>query len=225
MRLLVVEDDPRLADVLIRGLREEGYAVDWTRDGSSALEQLAMNTYDAVILDIMIPAPNGLEVCRQIRSAKISTAVLMLTARDAIEDRITGLDVGADDYLVKPFAFNELLARIRALLRRAPISAPPTLHVGDLSIDTASHRVKRGEIEIVLTSKEYALLEYLARNPNRVISRAEIAEHVWDERYDPFSNVIEVYVNRLRRKIDADASHRIVTRRNEGYLLSDEAKR
>lgn len=224
MRLLVVEDDPRLADVLMRGLREEGYAVDAARDGSAALEDLATNPYDAVILDIMIPAPNGLEVCRQMRTAKLSTPVLMLTARDAIDDRIKGLDCGADDYLVKPFAFNELLARIRALLRRAPISAQPTLHVGDLTIDTGSHRVMRGNAEVVLTSKEYALLEYLARNAGRVVSRSEIAEHVWDENYDPFSNVIEVYVNRLRRKIDDDAAHRIVTRRNEGYVLRDEAK-
>ena len=224
MRLLVVEDDPRLADVLMRGLREEGYAVDAARDGSSALDQIATNAYDAVILDIMIPAPNGVDVCRQMRSARLSTPVLMLTAREAIEDRIQGLDSGADDYLVKPFAFSELLARLRALLRRAPISVQPTLRVGDLTIDTASHRVTRGDFEVVLTSKEYALLEYFARNAGRVISRSEIAEHVWDENYDPFSNVIEVYVNRLRRKIDDDESHRIVTRRNEGYVLRDEAK-
>ena len=224
MRLLVVEDDARLADVLTRGLREQGYAVDAAHDGASALEQIATNSYDALILDVMIPAPNGLEVCRQMRAARLSTPVLMLTARDAVDDRIAGLDCGADDYLVKPFAFTELLARIRALLRRAPMSAQPTLHVADLTIDTASHRVLRGSGEVVLTSKEYALLEYLARNANRVISRAEIAEHVWDEHYDPFSNVIDVYVNRLRRKIDDTAAQRIVTRRNEGYVLRDEAK-
>jgi len=167
----------------------------------------------------MIPAPDGLEVCRQVRSAKLTTAVLMLTARDAVADRIAGLDCGADDYLVKPFAFSELLARLRALMRRGPLTAAPTLEVGDLRVDTASHRVFRGDREIALTSKEYALLEYLARNPGRVISRAEIAEHVWDENFDPFSNVIEVYVNRLRRKIDRVETHRIVTRRNEGYML------
>jgi DNA-binding response OmpR family regulator len=225
MRLLVVEDDVRLAEVLMRGLREEGYAVDAARDGQSALEQLAINTYDAVVLDVMIPAPDGFEVARQMRSAKLSTPVLMLTARDAVEDRITGLDSGADDYLVKPFAFSELLARIRALLRRTPITAAPTLLSGDLKIDTASHRVFRGEEEVVLTSKEYALLEYMVRNANRVITRAEIAEHVWDENFDPFSNLIEVYVNRLRRKIDRTEPHRIVTRRNEGYMLRDEEKR
>ena len=219
MRLLVVEDDLRLSEVLMRGLREEGYAVDFARDGKSALEQLSINSYDAIVLDVMIPAPNGIEVCRQLRSAKVATPVMMLTARDAVGDRVAGLDCGADDYMVKPFAFSELLARLRALLRRGPITAAPTLQIGDLRVDTASHRVFRGDREIVLTSKEYALLEYLARNPGRVISRSEIAEHVWDENFDPFSNVIEVYVNRLRRKIDRVEPHRIVTRRNEGYML------
>jgi DNA-binding response OmpR family regulator len=219
MRLLVVEDDPRLSEVIVRGLREDGYAVDSVGDGQSALYQLAINTYDAVVLDVMIPPPNGFEVCRQMRASHLATPVLMLTARDAVDDRIHGLDAGADDYLVKPFAFAELLARIRALLRRTPLVAAPTLQVGDLIINTASHRVLRGEEEIVLTSKEYALLEYLARNAGRVISRSEIAEHVWDERFDPFSNVIDVYINRLRRKVDRVEPHRIVTRRNEGYML------
>jgi DNA-binding response OmpR family regulator len=225
MRLLVVEDDARLSDVLIRGLREQGYAVDPARDGRAALDQLSVNAYDAVILDVMIPPPDGFEVCRQIRSAKLSTPVLMLTARDAVDDRIAGLDCGADDYLVKPFAFTELLARIRALLRRTPITSAPTLQAGDLSIDTASHRVFSGDQEVELTSKEYALLEYLVRNVGRVISRAEIAEHVWDENFDPFSNLIEVYVNRLRRKVDRSEPHRIITRRNEGYMLRDESKK
>ena len=224
MRLLVVEDDVRLSEVLLRGLREEGYAVDAARDGRAALEALSINAYDAVVLDLMIPAPDGFEVCRQMRSAKLSTPVLMLTARDAVEDRIAGLDCGADDYLVKPFAFSELLARIRALLRRTPITAAPTLQSGDLRIDTASHRVFLGDEEIVLTSKEYALLEYLVRNAGRIVTRAEIAEHVWDENFDPFSNLIEVYVNRLRRKVDRTEPHRIVTRRNEGYMLRDEEK-
>ncbi len=219
MRLLVVEDDPRLSEVVVRGLREDGYAVDSVGDGQSALYQLAINTYDAVVLDVMIPPPNGFDVCRQMRASHLATPVLMLTARDAVDDRIHGLDAGADDYLVKPFAFAELLARIRALLRRTPLVAAPTLQVGDLIIDTASHRVRNREEEVVLTSKEYALLEYLARNAGRVISRSEIAEHVWDERFDPFSNVIDVYINRLRRKIDRAEPHRIVTRRNEGYML------
>ncbi len=219
MRLLVVEDDSRLSEVLIRGLREEGYAVDSARDGQSAIEQLSINSYDAVVLDVMIPSPDGFEVCRQLRAAGLSTAVLMLTARDAVDDRIHGLDVGADDYLVKPFAFAELLARLRALLRRPSVLAAPTFRVGDLTLDTAAHRVFRGSDEIVLTSKEYSLLEYFARNAGRVISRAEIAEHVWDENFDPFSNLIEVYVNRLRRKVDRSEPHRIMTRRNEGYML------
>ena len=219
MRLLVVEDDPRLSEVIVRGLREDGYAVDSVGDGQSALYQLAINTYDAVVLDVMIPPPNGFEVCRQMRASHLATPVLMLTARDAVDDRIHGLDAGADDYLVKPFAFAEFLARIRALLRRTPLVAAPTLQIGDLIINTASHRVLRGEEEIELTSKEYALLEYLARNAGRVISRSEIAEHVWDERFDPFSNVIDVYINRLRRKVDRVEPHRIVTRRNEGYML------
>jgi two-component system copper resistance phosphate regulon response regulator CusR len=228
MRLLVVEDDSRLSEVLIRGLREEGYAVDSARDGQSAIAQLFVNSYDAVVLDVMIPPPDGFEVCRQLRVAGSSTAVLMLTARDAVDDRIHGLDVGADDYLVKPFAFAELLARLRALLRRPPVVTAPTLHIGDLTIDTAAHRVFRGSDEVVLTSKEYALLEYFARNAGRVISRSEIAEHVWDENFDPFSNLIEVYVNRLRRKVDRSEPHRIITRRNEGYMLranEPEAKR
>ena len=219
MRLLVVEDDPRLCAVLARGLREAGYAVDTASDGDAALYQTAINPYDAVILDVMIPGADGFEVCRRLREDHSAVPVLMLTARDAIDDRIHGLDVGADDYLTKPFDFGELLARVRALLRRTPLVTPPTLQVGDLSIDTASHRVRRGSEEIVLTSKEYALLEYLARNAGRVISREEIAEHVWDEHFDRFSNLIEVYVNRLRRKVDRSDPHLIITRRNEGYML------
>jgi DNA-binding response OmpR family regulator len=227
MRLLVVEDDPRLSDVLVRGLREAGYAVDAVDDGKSALYQVAINSYDGVVLDVMIPDIDGFEVCRRIRLDHSSVPVLMLTARDAVDDRIHGLDSGADDYLTKPFDFGELLARVRALLRRTPVVVAPTLRVGDLTIDTASHRVYRAEQEVVLTSKEYALLEYLARNAGRVITRDEIAEHVWDEHFDRFSNLIEVYVNRLRRKIDRTEPHLIVTRRNEGYVLRplEEAKR
>jgi DNA-binding response OmpR family regulator len=227
MRLLVVEDDSRLSDVLVRGLREAGYAVDAVADGKSALYQVAINSYDAVVLDVMIPGIDGFEVCRRIRLDRSAVPVLMLTARDGVDDRIHGLDSGADDYLTKPFDFGELLARVRALLRRTPVVVAPTLRVGDLTIDTASHRVHRADQEVVLTSKEYALLEYLARNAGRVITRDEIAEHVWDEHFDRFSNLIEVYVNRLRRKVDRTEPHLIVTRRNEGYMLrpSEEVER
>jgi len=225
MRLLVVEDDPPLRDVVVRGLREEGYAVDAVEDGESALEQLSINPYDAVVLDLMIPRIDGFEVCRRMRAEGSTVPVLMLTARDAVDDRIIGLDAGADDYLIKPFAFGELLARLRALLRRPRAVTPLTLRIGDLTIETASHRVLLGGDEVVLTSKEYALLEYLARNAGRVITREEISEHVWDERFDPFSNVIDVYINRLRRKIDTRDPHRIVTRRNEGYMLVPEDHR
>ena len=216
MRVLVVEDDPRLASVLVRGLRENGYAVDRAGDGGAALDHLVINEYDAVVLDLMIPGIDGMEVCRRLRQGRSAVPVLMLTARDGVDDRIRGLDAGADDYLTKPFAFAELLARLRALMRRGPVVAEAVIHVGDLAIDTRAHRVSRDGHEIELTSKEYALLEYLARNAGRVVGREEIAEHVWDERYDPFSNVIDVYVNRLRRKVDPDL---IVTRRSEGYMV------
>ena len=216
MRLLIVEDDSRLGSVLLRGLRENGYAVDHAGDGNAALERLGANDYDAVVLDLMIPGVDGMEVCRRLRAERAAVPVLMLTARDSIEDRIRGLDAGADDYLVKPFAFAELLARLRALLRRGPAVADAVIRAAGLDIDTRGHRVMRGAEEIALTTKEYALLEYLARNAGRVVGREEIAEHVWDERYDPFSNVIDVYVNRLRKKVDPEL---IVTRRSEGYML------
>jgi len=216
MRLLVVEDDPRLAAVLTRGLRENGYAVDSAADGGAALDRLHNNDYDAVVLDVMIPGIDGMEVCRRLRAERAAVPVLMLTARDSLDDRVRGLDAGADDYLTKPFAFAELLARLRALMRRGPSIADSVIRAGEVEIDTRGHRVLRGEREVPLTSKEYALLEYLARNAGRVVGREEIAEHVWDERYDPFSNVIDVYINRLRKKVGPEL---IVTRRSEGYML------
>ncbi len=225
MRLLVVEDDPRLQDVVVRGLREEGYAVDAVGEGEGALYMLSINPYDALVLDVMIPRVDGFEVCRRVRAGGSPLPILMLTARDAVDDRILGLDAGADDYLTKPFAFGELLARIRALLRRLPTIAPTTLQVADLTIDTAGHRVYRGGAEVMLTSKEYGLLEYLARNEGRIVNREEISEHVWDEKFDSFSNTIEVYINRLRRKIDRQEPHLIVTRRNEGYMLCGSQRR
>jgi len=221
MRLLLVEDDPRIVRFVARGLQEQGYAVDVATNGAEALYQVEINDYDLIVLDVMIPGNNGFEVCRAIRSHGKCMPVLMLTARDAVEDRITGLDSGADDYLTKPFEFGELLARLRALLRRPRELRPPLIAVGDLTLDTASQTAKRGTRAISLTTKEYALLEFLARNAGRVVGRSEIAEHVWDESFDPFSNLIEVYVNRLRRKLgDDDDRPLLQTRRGSGYILA-----
>src|SRR5579885_3482187 len=222
MRVLLVEDETRIARFVAKGLREQAYAVDVASDGEEALYQVAVNTYDVVILDVMIPGPNGFEVCRRLRQTGHRMPVLMLTARDAVEDRIEGLDQGADDYLTKPFEFRELLARLRALLRRPNDLRPPRIIVGDLELDTASQTAKRGNRSIPLTAKEYALLEYFARNAGRVIGRSEIAEHVWDETFDPFSNLIEVYVNRLRRKLgDEGGKPLLQTRRGSGYVLCE----
>src|SRR6202048_4621672 len=220
MRLLLVEDDARIARFVAKGLREQAYAVDVTANGDDALYEAAINSYDLVILDVMIPGRNGFEVCRELRRAGQRMPILMLTARDAVEDRITGLDHGADDYLTKPFEFRELLARLRALLRRSGELRPEQITVADLVLDTGAQSVSRAGRNIPMTTKEYALLEFLARNAGRVVGRAEIAEHVWDETFDPFSNLIEVYVNRVRRKIDADSSKPLLhTRRGAGYLL------
>jgi len=220
MRLLLVEDDARIARFVAKGLREQAYAVDISATGDDALYQAAINSYDLVILDVMIPGKNGFEVCRELRKAGQRIPILMLTARDAVEDRITGLDRGADDYLTKPFEFRELLARLRALLRRSGELRPPQIVVGDLVLDTSAQTVTRAGRGIPLTAKEYALLEFLARNAGRVVGRAEIAEHVWDESFDPFSNLIEVYVNRVRRKIDTGPMKALLhTRRGAGYFF------
>jgi DNA-binding response OmpR family regulator len=221
MRLLLVEDDPRIARFVARGLQEQSYAVDVVANGDDALYQVEINDYDLVILDVMIPGTDGFAVCRSIRALGKRMPILMLTARDAVDDRITGLDSGADDYLTKPFEFGELLARLRALLRRPRELRPSRIIVGDLELDTASQTASRGNRSISLTAKEYALLEFLARNANRVVGRSEIAEHVWDESFDPFSNLIEVYVNRLRRKLDDENGKPLLqTRRGSGYILS-----
>lgn len=220
MRVLLVEDDPRIARFVSRGLQEQSYAVDIVANGNDALYQVEINDYDLVILDVMIPGKDGFATCRAIRALGKRMPILMLTARDAVDDRITGLDSGADDYLTKPFEFGELLARLRALLRRPRDLRPGRMIVGDLELDTASQTAKRGNRSISLTAKEYALLEFLARNANRVVGRSEIAEHVWDESFDPFSNLIEVYVNRLRRKLgDHDGKPILQTRRGSGYIL------
>jgi two-component system copper resistance phosphate regulon response regulator CusR len=221
MRILLVEDEPHAARFIAKGLREATYAVDVARDGLTAAEQCLQNDYDAVVLDVMLPGRDGLSVCREIRAAGSDVPVLMLTARDAIESRVQGLDAGADDYLTKPFDFRELLARLRALTRRErrPVS-PARIEVHGITIDLPARRVFRGEVEVSLTSREYALLEYLARHAGEVVGRADIAEHVWDQHYDAFSNVVDVYVQRLRRKLDEPgAPSAIRTRRGQGYQL------
>lgn len=221
MRILLVEDEPSAARMLAKGLREEAYAVDSAGDGERALELAFVNDYDLVILDVMLPRKGGLEVCRELRASGSAVPVLMLTARDAVEDRVAGLDSGADDYLPKPFDFEELLARVRALLRRRPALYPEVINVADLSLDTRARRARRGGRDVELTAKEYALLEYLARRADEVVGRADIAEHVWDESYDPFSKVIEVFIQRLRRKVDEGHDLKLIrTRRGEGYTLT-----
>ena len=221
MRILLVEDEPSAARMMAKGLREQTYAVDVAQDGEGALYQANVNDYDLIILDIMLPGKDGFEVCRELRAAGSPVPVLMVTARDTIDDRVEGLDTGADDYLTKPFDFRELLAHIRALLRRGQSLQPDTIKVDDLEIDTMARQVRRGGRGVYLTAKEYALLEYLARRAGEVVARADIAEHVWDESFDPFSNLIEVYVQRLRRKIDdGHATKLLHTRRGAGYVLS-----
>ena len=221
MRVLLVEDEPNAAKVLAKGLREQTYAVDLSADGDDAIFQAGTTDYDAIVLDVMLPNKDGFTVCRTLRDTGCTTPILMVTARDAVEARIEGLDCGADDYLVKPFDFGELLARLRALIRRGrqPL-LPDRVELGGVVLHTRSRRVVINGGEVPLTAKEYALLEYLARRRGDVVSRADIAEHVWDERYDPFSNVVDVYVQRLRRKLEhAGAESLIRTRRGEGYQL------
>jgi DNA-binding response OmpR family regulator len=221
MRILLVEDEPEAARMLAKGLREQSYAVDLAADGRAAAFRARTTDYDAIILDVMLPYRDGLSVCRELRAEGSSVPILMLTARDAVQARIAGLDSGADDYLTKPFDFDELLARLRAVIRRgvrAPV--PDILHAGPLVLDTRSRQVTKNGNTIRLTAREYALLEYFARHPHQVVGRADIAEHVWDESYDPFSNVIDVFVQRLRRKIDdPDVESLIRTRRGEGYAF------
>lgn len=220
MRLLLVEDDADVARFIRKGLIEQSYAVDVAVDGESALEMAAVNTYDGIILDLMIPAPDGMDVCRTLRDDGMQIPVLMLTARDTVEDKVAGLDAGADDYLAKPFEFRELVARVRALLRRGGPKMSAVFSVGDLEIDTGSHRVRLNGHSLVLTTKEYSVLEYLARNAGRIIARDEIAEHVWGQEYDPFSNLIEAYINRLRRHIEKVSTTKFIhTVRGSGYML------
>jgi DNA-binding response OmpR family regulator len=221
MRILLVEDEPHAAHVLAKGLREQTYAVDVAADGETAIFQAATTDYDAVILDVMLPVRDGFAVCRTIRESGCAVPILMLTARDAVEARIEGLDCGADDYMSKPFDFGELLARLRALVRRGRLPLlPERLIVGPLAIDTRTRSVRVRSRDVSLTAKEYALLEYFVRHAGDVVSRGDIAEHVWDEHYDALSNVVDVYVQRLRRKLDRSGSDSLIrTRRGEGYQL------
>lgn len=220
MRILVVEDESKINRSVCQALREEAYAVDSAADGEQGEELALINEYDLIILDLMLPKRNGLVLCRGLRERGITTPILMLTAKDTVEDRVIGLDSGADDYLIKPFYMDELLARARALLRRETGVKSTTLQVADLTMDTSSHRVTRAGGAVELTSKEYAMLEYFMRNPDQVLTRTIISEHVWDEAFDSLSNIIDVYIRRLRRKIDEGYQPRLLhTIRGSGYLL------
>jgi two-component system OmpR family response regulator len=224
MRLLVVEDDPAMSSMLCRGLRREGYAVDSVDDGADAVWTISESDYDLVVLDAMIPGPDGFEVCRRIRANERWVPVLMLTARDGTTDKIRGLDAGADDYLTKPFAFDELLARVRALVRREPRQRPAVLTVGDLVLDPAERRVRRGGTDIALSAKEFALLHELMRRAGETLSRSYLIEHVWDFAYDGGSNVVDVYVRYLRGKVDRPVGRDTNrTLRGAGYRLDPEA--
>jgi DNA-binding response OmpR family regulator len=220
MRILVVDDDRRLCAIIKRGLLEEAYAVDLAYDGEEGEYLAEVNPYDLIILDIMLPNKDGIEVCQELRAKKINTPILMLTAKDTVEDRVTGLDTGADDYLVKPFAFSELLARVRALLRREGISKSPELRVRDLTLNTLTRQVWRGQRPVELTTKEYVILEYFMRHPNVVVTRTMIEEHAWDYDFDSLSNLVDVYIRRLRRKIDNEREDSLIqTVRGAGYRL------
>jgi two-component system copper resistance phosphate regulon response regulator CusR len=224
MRLLLVEDDARLADLLARSLREQGHAVDLSTDGDHALVQASVNAYDCIVLDVGLPKRDGFAVAQALRARGSSVPILMLTARDAVADRIRGLDAGADDYVPKPVDLAELHARLRAVMRRGPQLAPSLISVADLVIDTRAQRVTRAGREVPLTTKEYVMLEYLARHAGRVVGRAELSEHVWDENHDPMSNAIDVYIARLRRKLEAlGGAPLIQTRRGAGYRLAADA--
>lgn len=222
MRILLVEDDQRLAASVRRGLEESDCAVDVVHDGEDAVAGAIATTYDVIVLDVMLPSLDGFGVCRELRARRIRTPVLMLTARDAVDDRVRGLDAGADDYLVKPFALRELVARIRALARRHLPDRSASLRAGDVVLDTAAHLLRVGERSIELTAKEYAILEYLLLNRGRLVTRSQILESVWDYEFDGGRNLIEVYIGRIRRKLaDAGAGQPIVTVRGAGYRYAD----
>jgi two-component system, OmpR family, response regulator len=224
MRVLVVEDEKKLGELVARGLREEGYAADLADRGEEALWMAQAVPYDAIVLDVMLPGLDGFEVCRRLRGGGVWSPVLMLTARDAVDDRVTGLDAGADDYLAKPFSFEELLARLRALTRRAPVERPAVIEVGDLRLDPAAHRAWRGEVELDLSAKEFSLLELFMRRPGIVLSRTQLLDGAWDIAFEARSNVVDVYVRYLREKIDRPFGREsIETVRGVGYRLRGDA--
>jgi len=222
MKILIVEDEKKVASFLKKGLEQEYYTVDVAHDGKAGLDLSLTEDYDLIILDIMLPLLDGITLLREIRNAKIDVPVLMLTAKDSTEDKVEGLDSGADDYLAKPFALEELLARVRALVRRKEKVKNLLLLANDLSLDTQTHKVKRGDKEIILTPKEYSILEYLLRNKNHVVSRMKLTEHVYEYQFDPDTNVIDVYINKLRNKIDKDSDQPILhTIRGIGYMIKE----
>ena len=220
MRILVVEDEKKIADFIRRGLKEEGYAVDTACDGEEGYFLAKTNEYDLILLDIMLPKIDGVTLCKRLKEERVSTLIIMVTAKDTVKDKVTGLDSGADDYLTKPFAFEELLARIRAVLRKKDAKGIIKLQVDDLVMDLVAHKVTRAGKEVELTAKEYALLEYLMRNTGKVVTRTMISEHVWDIDFDTFTNVIDVYINYLRKKIDSGHEKKFIhTMRGRGYVL------
>lgn len=222
MRILVVEDETGLANSIVAGLKEERYAVDHAADGENAEFLAETNEYDLIVLDVMLPKLDGFQVCRDLRSRNVKTPILMLTALDGTADKVKGLDSGAEDYLTKPFSFEEFLARVRALLRRGPLVVRTTLEYAGIKMDLIAHNVARGGSRVDLTVKEYGLLEYFLRNPERVVSRSQLAEHVWDQYFDPMSNVIDVSISHLRKKLEAGDGRRVLhSVRGMGYILKD----
>lgn len=224
MQILIVEDEEKIANFLRRGLLEESYAVDIASDGENALYKIFINEYDLIILDLLIPKVDGITVCRKIREVNANIPILVLTAKDAIEDKVEALDAGADDYMTKPFSFSEFLARVRALIRRGKKADPTVLKIANLSLDPSTRTAKREGKTIILTTREYALLEYFMRNSNRIISKSELLEHVWDYNYAGLSNILETYIKYLRKKIKVHSNDRelIYTMRGSGYILKED---